>query len=283
MRAIMLAVLSTAACHDHLDLGSKPQLIGKLANLDLGMSEVEMRSRVPELDDSVDETTTIEYSANFDKRHLENLVVRVAQPVDDLFAAWGPGAPGSFGSEPARIYSDAAHGIRYTVLLDSNAPTGNSFTVVASAMRPLAAIFDDGPDVKAFGIDVLGGTLDQTKDSLTKQGVATQVWSIDPSLAKYMHSDRIESANHSSTEYGEWSLQVGADQDSHVVDRLEIDFHDDERDDAEQVLLALFTRKWGTPTRDGSTLNYPTKDYAISVELVGSEAELSIKTPKSRE
>ena len=160
--ALAATVLLTAACHDHMDLGSKPHLLGKLANVKLGMAEAEMKSLVPELDEPSDDSgpTSIEYAANFDrKHHLEDVIVRVAQPIDDLLAAWGPGDPGTYALGPARIYADAANGIRYAVILDSAAPTGNSFIVIATPMRALATIFDDGPDVKVFGIDAVGSAL----------------------------------------------------------------------------------------------------------------------------
>ena len=98
-------------------------------------------------------------------------------------------------------------------------------------------------------------------------------------MAKYLHSERVESVTHSSTEYGGWSLTLGADQSNHVVDRVEIELAE-ERDDAERTLLALFAHKWGAPTRWGLTLTYPVKDHAISVELVGTRVELVIAEAK---
>ena len=276
-------VLLLAACHDHLDLGSKPHLLGKLADINLGMSKLEMLSLVPELDEhagSDADQTSIEYAANFDhKQHFEYIIIWVARPIDDLIAAWGPGVPGSYGSDPALLYADAANGILFTVVLSSNAPTGNGFTIIATRMRALATIFDDGPNIKVFGLDVLGGTLGQTQGLLEKQGVATEVWAADPDMAKYFHSERVESVARSSTEYGRWTLNLVADETSHVVNRIEIEFTE-ERDDAERTLLDLFAHKWGTPTREGLTLTYPVKDHAINVELVGHSIQLVIAEPK---
>lgn len=280
LTAILLVL---AACHDHLELGSKPHLLGKLADINLGMPKNEMLSLVPELDEhagSDSGETSIEYGANFDRKdHIESVIMWVARPIDDLLAAWGPGVPGSYGSEPARLYADAANGLLFAVILSSNAPTGNGFTIVASRMRALATIFDDGPDIKVFGLDVLGGMLGQTRDVLAKQGVPTQVWEVDPDLAKYIHSEQVELVGRWGTEYGRWTLNLAADETSHVVDRIEIEFTE-ERDDAEKTLLDLFAHKWGTPTRDGLTLTYPVKDHAISAELFGSSIQLVIAEPK---
>ena len=233
--------------------GNKPHVMGRAGVLSVHGTLAEAQRDFPELGaeggvgDFVDGTT--HYRVFFTPGgRVESIYVYMPGKLSDLEAGWGRGTRGEFAGRPANFYFNAAEAVAY-IAFDSE----RELIVAARPYLPLSKVWDDGPDIRVFGLDLLGKPLADDVAALDALGLETR-----PTDDK--HVMRSTGSPMSDAGAVEWSLE--SNENSRVT-KLTVVIGPYDVPSNVPAMDARFVEKWGRPTMVGRQLRFPVEPHQI--------------------
>jgi len=243
MRAI-LTVVAMLGCHREADLGSTPQLFGKLANVSVHdtVDEVEAIDYRLASGTQVDDGA-LSYRIELDSDHrIRSAIIWSKGSIDEVTSSWGDGVVGSEHKRNARFYFDPLRRTRYEV-----SSTDEGFVVQAMPYRPLDEILDADEGVKVFGIDLFALAPTDVVAALDGKLLSTSRFAGPTTV--------VHTENNVATDAGDVGLMVEVRQD---VVSYSLEFETGAFVDGSERVRALLARKWGPPHQDGHADLYRT-------------------------
>jgi hypothetical protein len=253
MKYWLLLLLAACDSGSPSPYGNKPHLLGRAGVLSVHDKHTEARQKFPQLDGDTGvgqfHDGTTDYRVFFtESGRVESILVYEPGKLSDLEAGWGRGTRGEFAGGPANFYFDAA-----AVYIAFSGEPGQ-FVVEARPYLPLEKIWDEGHDVRVFGIDLLGKPLTDDLAALAALGIdgTTQ-----PDGDKQV--TRNDGAITSDAGTVEWSLESNANG---RVTMIAVRIGPYDVPSNVPAMDALFVEKWGKPTFD-RVLHFPVDQHQI--------------------
>jgi hypothetical protein len=250
---LVVSVMLVAGCQRSSDLGSRPHLLGKLADVDIHGTRAQLSKSFPELeraaaaakDDVVD--GPLKYRVWFDSddpTRIESFIIFVARPLDDVLAAWGPGTRGLDG--PDHYYVDEVAGVRFVVSPASEKGETDRCVIRAEPLIPLAMVLGSPGDVRLVGADLLYLPWGEVGETFTAHGLVLRKPPEGIDLSRM--PIKFASSREFVTEVASCELTVYAGASGTEVVTFVLSCHPDVAG-GKQTLLAAIDNKWGKPTR----------------------------------
>jgi hypothetical protein len=254
---LLLAVVCFGACDAGTPspYGNKPHIMGRAGVLSVHGTLAEAQRTFPELGaeggvgDFVD--GTMHYRVFFTPGgRVETIYVYMPGKLSDLEAGWGRGTRGTFGGGSADFYFNAAEAVVYVAFAGES-----QFVVAARPYLPLSKVWDDGHDIRVFGLDLLGKPIADDVAALAALGLEGM-----PTVDDDKHVLRSTGSPMSDAGAIEWSLESN---ENTRVTKLTVVIGPYEVPSNVPAMDALFVEKWGKPTMVGRQMRFPVEPHQI--------------------